>query len=141
MKRFLVKKIRYLIVGSITTIVNLISYWLAVNIFLFDYRTGTAIAWLLAVLFAYYANKKYVFESKNKNITKVLKEISLFFLLRFFSFLIDLVAMMVLVSGLNNDDFTAKLLSNVLVLIVNYIFSNNIVFRKESTEMVKGALK
>ena len=124
--------IRYLIVGILTTVVSLGTYFLCVRTFLnpeaaIELQIANVISWVAAVTFAYVANRIYVFESKNQNI---LSEIALFFMARVGSLLMDMGIMFVLVTIMGVNDKIAKLAVQVVVTVANYILSKLFVFRK-----------
>lgn len=131
MKKFLNREtISYLVFGILTTIVNYASYelckWLGIH-----YTASTIIAWVLAVAFAYITNKLYVFESKSFEKSVLLKEIPAFVGCRVFSGLCDLAFMVFAVEFLRINDSVAKLVANVFVVVINYIFSKLFIFRKK----------
>ena len=98
---------------------------------------GNVIAWLGSVLFAFVTNKLFVFESKSLAPTVLLKEGSTFFASRLVSGVLDIGLFELLMwAGLNgtmfgSEGFFAKILVNVVVIIVNYVLSKLIVFRKK----------
>ena len=123
--------IMYLIFGVLTTIVSLVSYYLlTITIFNPDnailLQVANVLSWIISVLFAYITNRKYVFESKNNNI---LKEVSSFFGSRLITLLFDMLIMFVGVTLLNGDDKLIKVISQVIVIVSNYIFSKLFVFK------------
>ncbi len=123
----------YLIVGVLTTIVSLFSYYICVNTILdpnngIELQIANIISWSLAVLFAYFANRTFVFKSKTNN---KLKEASSFVLSRVLTLLIDMTIMFLLVTCLKQNDKIAKLVVQVVVTILNYLFSKLFVFKKE----------
>lgn len=125
--------INYLIVGGLTTVVSLGSYYLCVLTFLdpntaLELQTANIISWICAVTFAYFANRKFVFESKNEN---KLKEAGSFYLSRVATLLMDMGIMFVLVTLLNFNDKIAKLVVQVVVTVLNYVFSKLFVFNKK----------
>ena len=130
----LIKKYRELILygifGVLTTIVNILVYYICSNLLHIHYLISTIIAWVISVLFAYTTNRKFVFESKNKNIVK---EIISFFSFRILSGIIDVAIMYIFVDIFKWDDLIVKILSNVVVIILNYIFSKLFIFKKESS--------
>lgn len=130
MKKSLYRIIKYIIVGGFTTLVNIVVYWITAESLGLDYRIATTIAWVAAVLFAYITNKNYVFESITLTRGEFLAEIGSFIGFRFLSFLMDLGVMIVLVSGLSMDGTWAKIWSNLVVLVANYIFSMLFIFKK-----------
>lgn len=124
--------ISYLIVGGLTTVVSWGAKFLA-NFLLFDntmYPTSgqnlvlSIINWTAGVIFAYFTNRRFVFKSHEP----MLKEIPKFVLSRVFTLILDTVVMQVLgMMGINV--LVATLISSVLVIIGNYIFSKLFVFK------------
>lgn len=124
--------INYVIVGCLTTLVSLVSYYLCVFTILDPNRPvqlqiANIISWICAVTFAFITNRRYVFESKNR---KYLQEAGKFVGARISTLLIDMICMAVFVSVLGINDKMAKLAVQVIVFVLNYIFSKFFVFRK-----------
>lgn len=117
--------IRYIIAGLLTTIVSIVSYNLLRNINI-DYKICTILSWILAVIFAYFINKVFVFKSKKNNI----KEFANFILARLLSLFVEFIFMMIMVDLININDRIAKLIVQFVVLVLNYIFSKFFVFKK-----------
>lgn len=69
----------YLFFGVCTTLVNVIGYWICAYLFKFGVMPSTIIAWILAVLFAYVTNRKWVFKSKAQNRREIIREACYFF--------------------------------------------------------------
>ena len=122
--------ILYVFFGGLTTLVNWGGYWLLADLFHVPYLCATAIAQIVSILFAYVTNRIWVFESKAKGVAAVFWEMVRFFGCRGASFVLDLLCMRVGVGALHINDKVMKLLSNVIVIIVNYVFSKVFVFRK-----------
>ncbi len=120
--------ISYLIFGVLTTLVNYLCYYLAKDFFSLDYRLSNFIAWFFSVLFAFITNKHLVFLSESKG-TDLLKEAGKFYFYRILSLVIDMGAMIVLISGLHLNDFLAKTITQVLVIVLNYVFSKWFIFK------------
>ena len=124
--------IRYVIVGGLTTLVSLLSYYICIWLFLnpdngVQLQVANIISWILSVTFAYFANRRYVFKSQNE---KTLKEAFSFYLTRVSTLLIDMAIMYIFVSVLGLNDKIIKLVVQVVVVILNYIFGKFIVFKK-----------
>ena len=122
----------YLIVGFITTLVALFTYFICTETFLnpkdaLELQYANLISWLVAVGFAYVTNRVFVFKSKNKN---MLKEATTFVGSRILSLLMDMGAMFLMVSVLNWNDKLGKIITQVIVTVANYIFSKLFVFKK-----------
>lgn len=122
--------IPYLFFGVCTTAVNVVTYWLFAHIFYIATMVSTLIAWVLAVLFAYVTNRKWVFFSKAKTGQEILREIIAFFGCRVATGIVDWAGMFFLVEVLDLYDVIIKLLCNVMVIVLNYIASKLIVFKK-----------
>lgn len=128
--------INYLIFGVLTTIVNLaVKYILLFAIFdasnSLELQASIVISWIAAVLFAYFTNRNYVFESTNKN---KLKEFISFIIARLSTLLLEMVIMWFFVTllKLNSDLYVIifTMLAQIAVIIGNYIFSKLFVFKK-----------
>ena len=140
--------ILYLIVGILTTIVNLIVYggrilalppkhilsqavlWFHVPVYW--YYIASIIAWVMAVAFAYVGNKLYVFRSRGLSKIEQLREIASFFGARVMSLLLfDLAGLSLCIQLLGINEFLSKLIMNVMVIIFNYVASKLVIFKKK----------
>ncbi|MDO5569192.1 MAG: GtrA family protein [bacterium] len=121
------EKINYLIFGGLTTVVNLITYYIFTRSFGLSELVSNIPAWIIAVTFAYTTNRMFVFRSKDKNI---LKEIISFFIFRILSLIIDMLMIYIFVNIFNFNDMLIKVISNIIVIILNYIFSKLFVFKE-----------
>lgn len=124
--------ILYLIFGVLATIINLSSYYLLTNTFLnphipIQLTIANIISWIICVAFAYITNKNYVFKSQNKN---KYKEIIAFYKYRILTLVVELVLMNVFVNQLEINDKIIKPIIQIIVIILNYIFSKIIIFKK-----------
>lgn len=123
--------ILYVVFGVLTTVVNMVVYFALLSVFGETYYLWfNAAAWLISVLFAFVTNKLWVFESKRTDLATWLKEGIPFFGARAFSLLMDMGFMFVTVSLFALPNGWMKLASNIVVVLVNYIFSKLIIFRK-----------
>ena len=128
--------INYLIVGVLTTIVSLIVYYVSVLTFLnpeipYQLQIANILQWVAGVTFAYFTNRKYVFESKEKN---KIKEASKFVLARLLTLVMDMFIMWLGVTILHGNDKIIKLVSQVVITISNYVFSKLFVFKKNNSK-------
>lgn len=120
------EKINYLIAGAATTAVNYAVYLALTRLaFLGEVRSNIW-AWAASVAFAYVVNRVFVFESKSANI---LKECAKFVLLRLASGVLDTLMFAFMVKTLLIGDIISKTVTQVVVIILNYIFSKIYVFR------------
>lgn len=120
----------YLVMGGMTTLINIVVFWLCNSLLGINYSAGTVIAWIFSVLFAYVSNKLYVFESKTLSVNILIREIVSFIGFRLLSLFIDLLVMYVSISLFNIDALIAKIVANVVVLVVNYVFSKWFIFNR-----------
>ena len=123
--------IMYIIVGVCTMIVSLVSYFIMANTLQMYYQAANIISWALAVEFAYVTNKKYVFKSPYTSVQATTKELVSFVSSRVASLLVEILSMFFFVQVCQIDDNIVKLMNQVLVTVLNYIFSKFWVFRKE----------
>ena len=124
--------IRYLIIGVLTTIISLVVYYFLTYTILnpnkaLELQIANVISWIISVTFAYFTNRQFVFQKKDKY---NLKEMISFYLSRIGTLLIDMFLMYLLVSIFKFNDKIIKVLVQVIVIILNYIFSKFIVFKK-----------
>ena len=123
--------ILYIIFGVLTTVVNLIAYYLFSNIIKINYLISNLIAWIISVIFAYMTNKLYVFNSKSIRVDIIVKEFTKFINCRLASGIIEMILLFLLVDMLAVNDIIAKLVIGVIVVILNFIFSKLFVFKKQ----------
>ena len=117
----------YLLFGGLTTLVNILSFFILRKLSVGVY-VSNLIGWVVAVLFAFITNKLFVFESKYKS--QIGKELISFFGCRILSLGVDMGAMYLLLQVINTGEVFAKIIANVIVIILNYIFSKLFVFKK-----------
>ncbi len=123
--------IMYLIFGVLTTFVNIVSYTISTKLFYINYQISNIISWILSVTFAFITNKIFVFESKNYTFKTVVKEGLSFYGFRLASLIFEMSIMVVMVSIFRVNDLISKVVSNVLIIIINYIFSKLFIFKNE----------
>ena len=122
--------VRYLFFGVLTTLVNIGAFLLFTSISI-DYKIANTIAWIVSVLFAYITNKWFVFAPSRSDKGGALKEFLFFLKYRFFSYIIDILAMVVLIDVIHVEESTSKIIVNILVIVFNYIASKYIIFKTE----------
>lgn len=123
--------ILYLFFGVCTTVVNIITYYINAHIFSLSVVLSTCLAWAISVIFAYITNKWWVFESKSLHLKAVIQELLSFTGCRLFTGACDLLIMFIFVDCMGVNDLFVKIASNVLVVILNYIFSKLIIFKRK----------
>lgn len=129
--------INYIVFGGLTTVVSLSVKWILLFTFLdakneLQLQIAIIISWILAVIFAYVTNRKFVFKSKSKNL---LKEVTSFFGSRILTLIMEMLMMWFFISllQLNTEIWIViwTLVTQVLIIVGNYILSKLFVFKKE----------
>lgn len=137
-KKFLNKEtISYLIFGVLTTIINIVVFWFAERELAFIMSedsaslVGNVIAWVISVAFAFVTNKLFVFESKSMAFKVVMAELTGFVIARLLSLAFDEGFMFVAIVLLGMNSLLAKIISNVFVVIINYVLSKFFIFKNK----------
>lgn len=124
--------ISYLFWGVMTTLVNYVTYFVCRKILgAENYLLCNAIAWTVAVVFAFVVNKLFVFQSKSWEGKLVFREAWQFLSARIFSGVLDMALMWFFVDKIGINDTIVKIISSVVVVVLNYIFSKLVIFRKK----------
>lgn len=120
----------YLFFGVLTTIVNYVVYLPCYNLAGLSAALSNVIAWVVAVAFAYLTNKPFVFHSNDWSAKTVLPELSKFVGSRVASGALETGIIFVTVDCLHWNGNVMKLVTSVLVVVLNYVASKLLVFRK-----------
>jgi putative flippase GtrA len=133
--------VNYVIVGGLTTVVSLAVYYALVLTVLdpdnpVQLQIANVISWIAAVTFAYFTNRRFVFESKTKGEEQT-KEVISFYSARLGTLLMDMGIMFVGKTVLHINDKIVKLFVQVVVMVANYVISKLLVFKKSKSEEKK----
>lgn len=148
--------VTYIFFGVFTTVVNLLTFYLFKQLFISigwdgifnqiipegsklyvllsggtDYLDANFIAWIAGVIFAFITNKLWVFESKSWKPSVAVKEFTGFMGARVLSFVVETILMFVLVTLLSCNELISKIPVGIIVVLLNYIFSKLLIFRKK----------
>ena len=136
---------RYLVFGALTTIVNIIVYTIFSTLLLrglanesLRVNISEVIAFILSVIFAYITNKRYVFDSKTKGFKDLAREITSFFSCRILTEIISILMMNAAV-WFSINDILMKVISNIVVIILNFIFSKIWIFKGTKRTGLNGS--
>lgn len=119
--------VRYIFFGGCTTLVNLVSFFLFRKLGI-PLNPANIASIILAILFAYVVNSKYVFQDKCENLKAHIRPFCKFIGARLISMVIEVGGVWLLVEILHMNEMVGKLLTQVIVLVMNYIFSKFFVF-------------
>jgi len=117
------EQLMYLVFGVLTTLVNMVVFFVLDRYTGWYYLLSNTIAWFLSVLFAFFTNKTWVFQSKYTNFTAFIREMGGFFFFRGISYLMDTAIMFVGISLLAGPNMVVKIIDQIVVILANYIFS------------------
>lgn len=133
--------INYLIVGVLTTVVSIVTYFLFSLILDIEnnilFILANVLSWICAVIFAYITNKKFVFNTTTSNKKEEIKVFSMFVSSRITTLLIELAFMFITVKVILINDKIAKVIAQFIVIVLNYVLSKLFVFKKKNREMKK----
>ena len=122
--------IAYLFWGVLTTVIDivvaLVLYRLLPNM---DVFWNTLIAWIASVLFAFFTNRKWVFQSQATTAKEYITEMISFFLGRLASLILEEIILIIGVSIISQNNFDLlKIFGQIIVIIFNYFWSKFVVF-------------
>lgn len=120
--------ILYLVFGILTTAINIAVCGLLSDILKWDIYLSNTIAWVLSVIFAFVTNKLFVFNSKSTDKKTLFKETFSFLIARLISLGFDMLVVWLMVDLWGVNVWIVKIISNVIVIIMNYIFSKLFIF-------------
>lgn len=121
----------YLVFGVLTTLVNIVAFAILSRALSVGTVASNIIAWFLSVLFAYVTNRRWVFGTRGDS---VLKEAATFFTGRVGTGVLDTAMMFATVDLFGWNDIVMKVIVNVIVIILNYVISKFLVFRRKSED-------
>ena len=121
--------IDYIIFGGLTTLVNIVAFFIFDTLLNWPYLIANAIAIVVSILFAYITNKLFVFRTKDLPLKENILEFARFIGFRLLSGLADMATMWILVDLLTLDTNIAKLLTQFIVVVLNYVFSKLFIFK------------
>ena len=123
----------YFVFGVLTTVVNLISFYIFAEILQIETIPATIWAWVVAVAFAFITNRLYVFESTAKTHAAILREAILFFIARLVTLGIEVFIMWLSVDICGQNKLIWKVICNIIVIIVNYTLSKAVGYSSSRT--------
>ncbi len=123
--------IRYAVIGVLTTAVSFGTLWIFSNLFHINPNLANALSVICAVVFAYIANKLFVFRTHCDTAGELAREALSFFAARGVTMLLEVGGFSLLYELLHCPEMLAKVIISVVILVLNYVFSKLLVFRKK----------
>ncbi len=125
---------RYLVMGALATVVNIAAFDIAYYLCKIDTGISNGIAWVVAAVFAYFTNKWCVFNTKAKDKKDLAREVTSFFGARLVTFAFDEAIMIITVDKWGWHAGLMKVIANIIVIILNFVFSKLFIFKQEKKE-------
>lgn len=116
MKKELTELISYIFVGGCTTLVNFIVYFLLISYLGTSWLVANVISWVAAVMFAYFANKQFVFKSHNDSIQEAYQ----FFILRLLTLVVESSLLFIFIQLCGVNGMVSKVVVSVITVVSNY---------------------
>lgn len=116
MKKELTELISYIFVGGCTTLVNFVVYFLLISYLGTSWLVANVISWVAAVIFAYFANKQFVFKSHNDSIQEAYQ----FFILRLLTLVVESSLLFIFIQLCGVNEMVSKVVVSVITVVSNY---------------------
>lgn len=123
--------VRYIFFGGCTTLVNLVMTFLLRNVMGLDIIVANTAAIFVSILFAYVVNKLFVFEHRAGSPGALLREAGEFIGMRLGTMVVEVLGVVCLSCIWGMNDMIAKLVLQVVILVLNYLISKFVVFKEE----------
>ena len=121
----------YLITGGLATLISFTAQFIPKYFMNTPVAVNTTISWICAVTFAFFANKFWVFQSESKN---YIQEALKFYAARIITYFIELTLLIITVELLNQNEYIMKIIAQIIIIILNYIFSKFLIFRRSDNK-------
>lgn len=122
----------YLISGAFGFVISIVSYWLFREIG-FSLEISNVLSWIIAVISMYLTNKYFVFKTKCNTKKEVIKEFISFIAARIFTLIAETVILYLGFNFLHLNDIIVKIFAQIIVIILNYVFSKIFIFKKQKS--------
>ena len=119
----------YLLFGGLTTVVSIGSFWLGNSVFYLNEHIANIISWVLAVLFAFFTNRVWVFSSPTNGWKEFLEQMLRFYGARLTTLGVEELLLLVFITWLHINSLAVKVGAQVVVVILNYVVSKWFVFK------------
>lgn len=121
----------YLLFGGLTTLVSLLSFWVINGVLCVNEHIANTVSWILAVAFAFFTNRVWVFDAPTKTAGAFIRQMLVFYGGRLFSFGVEEVILFVGITWLHGPAMPIKIAAQVIVIALNYVLSKWLIFKKK----------
>lgn len=122
--------IRYLIIGLLTTVVSIATYYIFTRILYVNYYFSNILSWICAVIFAFFFNRKFVFMDSSNFFSALVK----FFITRIFSLVEEMVLLWLMLEILLVNDFISKCTIQFVIIVTNYVTGKFFAFKSKKED-------
>lgn len=119
----------YLFFGFLSFVVNVILYGLFYEIFHINELIANIFSWIITVVFAFFTNRIWVFESSTDSFKAFMKQMIAFYQGRLVTLVIEEIILFVFITVLAMNSIVVKIAAQVIVIVLNYVFSKLFVFK------------
>ncbi len=122
--------IMYLFFGALTFGISIVSFGILNLVLEINELLANLLSWIIAVLFSFFTNRVWVFHSITDNLRDFIKQMFSFFIGRVFTLLIEEVILFIFITWLVFPSMIVKIVAQIFVIILNYVISKRIIFKK-----------
>lgn len=120
----------YILFGGLAFVLNLVLYALFAEKMHINELISNIICWIICVLFQFFTNRTWVFDGKVNSAAEFIKQMTSFFGGRLFTLVVEEVMLAVFITWLGFNGMVIKLIAQFVVIVLNYIISKLVVFKK-----------
>lgn len=121
----------YLFFGGLSFLLNTILYYITTDILSIDIIIANIVTWIIVVSFCFFTNRTFVFNDRSK---PILKQITYFYAARIITLLIENAILFIFIKKLELNNMIVKITAQIIIIIINYIFSKLIIFNKKDDD-------
>lgn len=126
--------ILYIIFGILTTLVNFVTFYILNSLMKVNANISNLVAIPLAILFAYFTNRKWVFHTQAKGFKENFNEFCKFIAGRAATMIIEFFGCMLLFM-IPIPEIVSKLIVSVIIIILNFFISKFFAFKQKDNKM------
>ena len=128
------EQLLYLFFGVLTTVISILSYGLLTEILSLDELLANIISWIIAVTFAFLTNRVWVFDAKTENAAGFIGQMVKFYIGRLSTLGVEELIIFIFIKKLMWNNMAVKTAAQIIIIILNYIISKLLIFRKTKSE-------
>lgn len=123
--------LRYIFFGVLATIISITSYWIFNHLMYMNELIANIISWILAVLFAFITNRRWVFQVPKKNERNFIKQLIEFYSGRLLTLALEEIIILIFITLLEFPSMVVKIFAQIAVIVTNYIISKLWIFKTD----------